>query len=357
MKIEITSLRVVGCGPLQDVRIDLTDRENKSLPVVLLAGANGSGKTTALEVMFGLFQLLDPEIRQVPPVLRRTQYAILNCLVDDIPFTIHYGSIEKAKKDPVAEENIGNSRSYESPPNAVTRRFRPSNISLPDGTKLAKNVQASIKNGRMFFSPFGELRTQVDSFGIAYAPSILYFPHHRAIESVEGQEVRRESTQYQWTHKYEVIKSFEGSFNSYLIWLDYAEPKTFQSIKAFLDTMYPDKKSFEINRRQLKAVVRTENGGVHDVDKLSSGEQNLLIMLLELRRRLLPGSIVLIDELENSLHRAFQHRLAQGLLHLQREIPFQLIVTTHAETFVDIFGTKATRILPVPSAVPAAEVK
>ena len=67
--------------------------------------------------------------------------------------------------------------------------------------------------------------------------------------------------------------------------------------------------------------------------------------VMALRRRLLPSSIVLIDEIENSLHPAFQHKLAQGLLALQREIPFQLIVTTHAPIFVEIFGAEATRIL------------
>jgi AAA15 family ATPase/GTPase len=74
-------------------------------------------------------------------------------------------------------------------------------------------------------------------------------------------------------------------------------------------------------------------------------EQNILIMLLELRRRLIPGSIVLLDEIENSLHPAFQHRLAQNLLQLQKQIPFQLILTTHQAVFVKIFGENSTRIL------------
>jgi AAA15 family ATPase/GTPase len=51
--------------------------------------------------------------------------------------------------------------------------------------------------------------------------------------------------------------------------------------------------------------VRTLDGSEHPLNQLSSGEQNILIMLLELWRRLLPGSIVLIDEIENSLHTEF----------------------------------------------------
>jgi predicted ATP-dependent endonuclease of OLD family len=78
---------------------------------------------------------------------------------------------------------------------------------------------------------------------------------------------------------------------------------------------------------------------------MSSGEQNILIMLLELRRRLLPYSIVLIDEIENSLHPAFQRKLAEALKRMQKLIPFQLIVTTHALPMVETFGPASTRIL------------
>jgi predicted ATPase len=95
----------------------------------------------------------------------------------------------------------------------------------------------------------------------------------------------------------------------------------------------------------LEVIVKTANGREHKLHELSSGEQNLLIMFTELRRKLLPGSVVLIDEIENSLHPAYQHRLAQGLLKLQQEVPYQLIVTTHAPAFVEIFGEENTRIL------------
>ena len=84
---------------------------------------------------------------------------------------------------------------------------------------------------------------------------------------------------------------------------------------------------------------------MHYLEHLSSGEQNILIMLLELRRRLRPGSIVLIDEIENGLHPALQKQLAESLRRMQEGMSFQLIVTTHAIPFVEIFGPGSTRIL------------
>lgn len=141
------------------------------------------------------------------------------------------------------------------------------------------------------------------------------------------------------------MRKFPGSFTSYLIWLDYAEPERYAQIQQSLNDLNFDGKTFTVNRKTLDVIVRTANGHEHSLHELSSGEQNLLIIFTELRRKLLPGSVVLIDEIENSLHPAYQHRLAQGLLALQREVPYQLIVTTHAPAFLEIFGEENTRIL------------
>ena len=176
-------------------------------------------------------------------------------------------------------------------------------------------------------------------------PSILYFPHSRQLSEVVGQAVQREAVKYEWTYSYQHINQFPGSFDSYLVWLDYAEHESFERVVEFLNGLDFDGKRFKINRQQLDAEVITKSGDIHPLHQLSSGEQNLMIMLLELRRRLTPHSIVLIDEIENSLHPAFQYRLANSLLKMQKEMPFQLIVTTHAPAFVEIFGAENTVLL------------
>lgn len=176
-------------------------------------------------------------------------------------------------------------------------------------------------------------------------PSILLFPSNRFVLPVQGQHVQREETTYEWVYKYQAPSKFAGSLDSYLIWLDYAEPEVYTQVIDFLNDIDFDGKKFGVRRKELRAIVTTKDGHTHGVAELSSGEQNILIMLLELRRRLIPGSIVLIDEIENSLHAAFQHRLGQGLKELQGQIPFQLIVTTHSSLFVDIFGPSSVRIL------------
>ncbi|WP_083234210.1 ATP-binding protein [Candidatus Marithrix sp. Canyon 246] len=50
------NITVKNCGTLKDVKIDFTDN-GKSQSVIVLGGANGSGKTTVLEFIFVLAEL------------------------------------------------------------------------------------------------------------------------------------------------------------------------------------------------------------------------------------------------------------------------------------------------------------
>ncbi len=296
-KIKILSLTVKNCGVLKDVKIDFTDN-GKPQSVIVLGGANGSGKTTVLELIFALAELF--KFQKLPEIFRQTEYAEIELLIDDENHKVSF--------------------------------CEPSRIDFTN--KLDAKINNLIK-----------LNESKAINLIETIPSILYFPHNRELFSVKGEQIFREEVKYQWCYRYQNQNDFQGSLESYLIWLDYAEPEIFQVVIDFLNQLDFEGKTFYIHRKSLSVMVKTRNGNEHPLNKLSSGEQNILIMLLELRRRLIPGSIVLLDEIENSLHPAFQHRLAQNLLQLQKQIPFQLILTTHQSVFVKIFGENNTRIL------------
>ena len=180
---------------------------------------------------------------------------------------------------------------------------------------------------------------------MSIAPSVLFFPYNRSVASTQGTSLNIEDTIYKWAYRFETVSTFAGSLNGYLVWLEYSDLDEFESVIAFLSKHFGDKK-FGIHRKTLSSTVTTRDGQTHSLDKLSSGEQNLLILLLELRRRLLPDSIVLIDEIENSLHPAFQYKIGLALKKMQQEIPFQMIVTSHAPALLEIIGAENTLLLP-----------
>ena len=340
MKIQLQSLRVINCGPLHDVCIHFaTDGDS---PTTVLAGANGSGKTTVLELIVALCGFAYPveqspeQYPAWPTLLDRTEYAQLDLLIDGEKLTLHHGEQQPEttsdgnylKKTPTG--HLSRTTSY------VLNTFA-KNLTFQKAV-LAKAREKMSVDDTTFFSQLVPEKNDI-------VPSVCYFPYTRFLPSLTTEQIHKEQTIHDWVYRYETPLSFQGSLESYLLWLDYAEPKAFGSVIAFLNDLNFDGKKFGVSRRELKAIVTTSNGATHLLEQLSSGEQNLLIMLLELRRRLLPYSIVLIDEIENSLHPAFQYRIVNSLKKMQDAVPFQLIVTTHSPTILEAFGTKSARIL------------
>ena len=72
-----------------------------------------------------------------------------------------------------------------------------------------------------------------------------------------------------------------------------------------------------------------------DLHKLSSGEQNLLILYYNLIFRSNSKTILLIDEPENSLHVAWQSKMLDDYIEMAETTGCQIVLATHSPTFVD----------------------
>ena len=329
MNLELRSVRIKNCGPIDDIKIDFFDASGKTLPVCVIGGANGSGKTTLLEVIWGMAGLITSQSLGGKVSEKNPEYLQVDWTIGQKDFSQFYGI--QPKYTILSQENCG------------LRRDPQSNSSFNwQGTPFYSDLRQ-----RIFSQQNNDGGSSRSTRGLPddKVPSIIYLPHNRSLEPVYGQQLQKESDRYEFIRRIEAIKQFPGSLTSYLIWLEYSDTERFHQMQTFLNNLDFDGKTFHVNRKELDVFVKTADRHEHRLHELSSGEQNLLIILIELYRKLLPGSVVLIDEIENSLHPAYQHRLAQGLLALQKEIPYQLIVTTHAPAFVEIFGEENTRLL------------
>jgi predicted ATPase len=323
MKLELRSVRLKNCGPIDDIQLNFFDASGKTLPVCVIGGANGSGKTTILEAIFFLAKYLGTSSYQSKErLLKPGTYIQVDWRFDSEDVKAVIGA---HPEDVMPHQPMGTS----APPTVNAHSAQLAEIKR---RIQVQSTQASPENLR-------------HAFPSEFIPSVIYLPHSRGLEPVVGEQLNKEDDGYQFAHRIEPIRQFPRSLNSYLIYLDYAYPERYAAIQTFLNNLGFEGKTFRVDRRSFDVMVKTANGQEHRLHELSSGEQNLLIILIELYRKLTPGSIVLIDEIENSLHPAYQHRLAQGLLKLQKEIPYQLIVTTHARAFVEIFGTENTLLL------------
>jgi len=345
MKLELRSVRIKNIGPIDDIKIEFSNTKGKTLPVCVIGGANGSGKTTMLEVIASLAEILQTGKAGAFLRSKPNGYAQADLLIDKYDFSIFFGTLPDNAE--LKEEHCGEQVegvTFVSTPLYADLHQR---IVSQQGNPSSGAYNSSAWNaaGWNEGNPSPRQLSEIYWTANEWVPSLIYFPHSRSLEPVSGQQIQKEEANYRLIHRFQTVRRFPGSLTSYLIYLDYADHERFSDVRQFLNELNFDGKTFHIDRKKLDVIVKTANGHEHSLHELSSGEQNLLIIFTELRRKLLPGSIVLIDEIENSLHPAYQHRLAQGLLALQREVSYQLIVTTHAPAFVEIFGKENTRIL------------
>lgn len=80
--------------------------------------------------------------------------------------------------------------------------------------------------------------------------------------------------------------------------------------------------------------VLSYDGRPLDLDALSSGEQHELVLLHALLFRVEPGSFLLIDEPELSLHVTWQNEFLAELIQIAKKVGFDALVATHSPYIV-----------------------
>jgi predicted ATP-binding protein involved in virulence len=93
-------------------------------------------------------------------------------------------------------------------------------------------------------------------------------------------------------------------------------------------------KKLKIDRKNGYQVFGSD-GEVIPLTQLSSGEQHQIILIYELLFNTPPGSLIIIDEPEISLHISWQNMFLADLLKIAKEtISFDVIVATHSPDLV-----------------------
>lgn len=91
----------------------------------------------------------------------------------------------------------------------------------------------------------------------------------------------------------------------------------------------------------------TSEGEELKPELLSSGEQHELVLLYELLFRTEPGSLVMIDEPEISLHVKWQREFLNDITDVARLADLRFIVATHSPQVVDRWIDRAVVLAPV----------
>lgn len=283
--MKIKNLHIKEFKGLRDISINF-EKNDKPLPLIVLAGSNGSGKTRILESILDYFQKIVNHIENenVAGVFFETDeqnclnqgynsnmlYLILNYYNDE-------NIVERGRK--VVEENL---------------KVFPKIIYVPTETNFQKVEIASPMLVREY-----KFLNIVDTGLIKDVPSYIAT---RIIEMANDQED---------TPMQEIRTA------------------VFKEINEIFEILDLDIKISGISKNAKSIPIFTNSAGDEfDINELSSGEKQLFLRTLAIKMLNPENSIILIDEPELSLHPKWQQRIVDVYRKIGKNN--QIIIATHS---------------------------
>ena len=292
-RIEIKDFRI-----LENITIDFQVPDDESNVINVIAGVNGSGKTSLLEL------------------IKDTLYSGYSAEILS-NFLIH---------------------SNDSSPK-VLGKFH---IQLNDHYK--------IDNKKTIISPIDQRYPDVDSYlqsleyqnnfknGIHSAPRLIYFPAKLAFEYKQVSTLNTSYKFHNTINTQTLLGEAEYYIREYVISKERQshntdpEVRTREAVEAFnqhFSSVKITTKLYNLDIHQLnKPVFKNAKGDLVNIDQLSDGEKQLYGRVVALMILNPTNSIILIDEPEISLHPSWQFAIMQ--IYAQIGEGNQFIIATHS---------------------------
>ena len=365
--MKLLRLYIYNSGVFKNTLIDFT-HHGEPQNLICLAGVNGSGKTTVMELIFNLINFTNPNLslqniffdRLRANVLTWTEFAQLDVLIEeDKVLSLVLGNPNNIQPH---SEYIGQQGFIiENEIQGMIERFENSVIKTPeddnDEPMLIKKLTGVREaerfskrkidwKGEQIVKPFIQkveksyTQEKVNQGDVFQNRSSVYFfnAHDREIQDIRYSSIPQEKWKYEITYRYNPKKD---DLKKTLIFYDYAYPEKFNDLKAWVNEhVLVDKSIKGIDRINFRVVIETKDEGEHGLEQLSSGEKSLLILATQLHLRASQQAIFLIDEVDQSLHPEFQEKVMKLLKQLQKDKGCQILVSSHSEIVWDAFEDK-----------------
>lgn len=307
-------------------------------PISVLAGTNGTGKSTILEAIEALLAyVLEPDN---PPdlIVEAWNTGLVALTIELAPNELGQINVPRTHLSDAAGEimhiAVGKRDLVNSP-----EKVWPHHL-------FCRLVQRGV-SGRPYVrkTPLAErLRKTVSLMMQGKAPlygGLLYFSHDRQLKAGRGGSIEPPPEERQWRFHFSSEDRWQGSLEQLWVWQNYLDLEQGltrrDNLRPFVETVEAILgKGREITIREGRVLVtsswstrRNRARFVH-LDQLPSGEQQILLLFGELARRRRPGAVISIDEIENSLHPTLQRLAIYWLRQYARDWESQVIVATHS---------------------------
>jgi len=358
--MKLLRLYIHNCGVFQHTLIDFT-HNNAPQDILCLAGVNGSGKTTIMELIFNIFSFMNPNLsvqniffdRLKTNILTRTDFAQLDISVDGKILSLVLGDASEIQAD--AQHSERQAFIIENEIRTMISHFENNVVKTPKdeedpyiviklkGVREAERFSDRHveKRNTDIFNPLSDRISKAFSENTVQnenntLPFIYFFnAHDREIQDIRYTSIPNEKQQYQIAHRYSPKRD---DIKKTLVYYDYAYQDKFKELKDWINEhVFIGKSLDKINRPDFQVVIKTTEGRNHGLELLSSGEESLLIIATQLYLRASENAVFLIDEVDQSLHPEFQERVMRLLAQLQKDKGCQIIVSSHSEIVWNTF--------------------
>lgn len=290
-------------------------------PLSVLVGSNGSGKSTLFQVLEGLLNYaslsVDVEDTPITHELRNTGYAAVHIELTELPELGGSLWIALGRKDraPQGYDALYNQICWLAPQRgSLDKSF------VQEGPKRALTAWVD----RMMLG-LDELRG-----------GMLLFPHNRWIEHEQYGAIEPPPSSRPWLFHFKPESGWQGSLSQLWVWQNYLDlEQRREGRENLLPFVEPVEQILGRGQRVLiregrVKIERPELADLVEPHQLPSGDQQVLALFGEIIRRLRRGAVILIDEIEISLHPALQRAVLYHLRELARRYDLQVIITTHS---------------------------
>jgi energy-coupling factor transporter ATP-binding protein EcfA2 len=338
-RFQLLGLTLLDVGALRGTtHFSLRHADGQPVNIYLIMGPNGAGKTTVLESIYCAMHLLDARehpgigIDSVDRDGGGLQLDARVTLDDGVRSKIYVLSIVAGRPGLLKRWSIDELAAVGVETQIVlTYKSRPA---APGIERSAESDPEAISFAESILERAGEPPLALFETANGF-PTVLYFPSDRGIR--KPPDLARAVTSpdglgYRAAHRFDADgASWESSIDNLFVWFAWLGDGREELCRDLVNNLIfrNTKRLGAVDRPSLSVPVEVD-GGTHRLDQLSSGERQLVQLVVRVASHMTGCAIVLIDETEQHLHLVMRRRLINIIKQWARDYEgLSFVLTSH----------------------------
>lgn len=351
--MKLHSLQINNFRAINHLELDFTDSLSRPRPVNLIVGPNGSGKTSVLDAIQVVVRTLEEPYKPKPRFREGLEWSAAQLVrgrgkQSRIEFEY---SIQEDEANAINEtyQALGYEIPFKSsdgkliplPPLKSPALVKWQYPNLHKTTKKPYLVSTSPAGSATVLGARGRVvqavnENQVQRHLFGQVGGVCYLDQRRSLRL--RKNFSKDKSEDKGEDKGEVLSWLDNYYRKHLYWEveKYGESYWSKIQRLFNQVCYPAQLIGLESGPDTDTLILKKNNIEYDLLQMSSGEHQILRVLVGLVSETAVNSIVLIDEVELHLHPAWQRKLVQALR--EDKSNNQYIFTTHSPFVRQLFS-------------------